>query len=758
MRAPCMDRFRRQAVLVLSICSAVPSISRSQPAVQRIGYVFPAGAQQGTTCQVRVGGQSLDGVSKAYVTGEGVRATVAEHVKPINAKQATTLRDRLAVLQKQPRDPNTVKEIAEIRRQLATFRPPNPALAETVTLEVQVAEDARPGQRELRLWTPRGLTNPLVFWVGLLPESSEPASSGPRQPRTGRAPQAGQTAQGGGIETQMTIQLPSTVNGQILPGGADLYRFQGRKGQSLVAAATARELIPYLADAVPGWFQATLALYDAKGRELAYDDDFRFHPDPVLHHVLPEDGEYTIEIKDAIYRGREDFVYRLSLGELPFVTSIFPLGGRAGTQTRLELQGWNLPRTSLTMDNTHRGPGVYPLSACDAGWISNEVHFAVDALPECLEQGPKADLAGADAGQQVLPPVVVNGRIDRSGDEDAFRFEGRAGDEVVAEVYARRLDSPLDSMLRLTDPAGRQVAFNDDHEDKGAGLTTHHADSWLRAVLPTHGTYTLHLGDAQRKGGPEYGYRLRISPPRPDFDLRIVPSTLAIRGGATIPVTVYALRRDGFSGPISLALLDPAHGFTLGGARVPANQDRVRVTLTAPQPPLDEPVPLALEGRALIGGQEAVRPAVAADDMMQAFAYSHLVPAQGLTAVVARGQAFRTPLRILSPVPVEIPAGGTARVRIGAPSRMFLERFQLELSDPPEGVVLQGASPSRQGAELVLHSDAAKVKPGLSGNLIVHVLPSPPQDPNQRRVQANRRRVPVSALPAIPFDITEAAR
>ena len=32
----------------------------------------------------------------------------------------------------------------------------------------------------------------------------------------------------------------------------------------------------------------------------------------------------------AIYRGREDFVYRITIGELPFVTSIFPLGGRAG--------------------------------------------------------------------------------------------------------------------------------------------------------------------------------------------------------------------------------------------------------------------------------------------------------------------------------------------------------------------------------------------------------------------------------------------
>ena len=38
------------------------------------------------------------------------------------------------------------------------------------------------------------------------------------------------------------------------------------------------------------------------------------------------DGRYTVQIRDALHRGREDFVYRLTLGEIPFVTSVFPLG------------------------------------------------------------------------------------------------------------------------------------------------------------------------------------------------------------------------------------------------------------------------------------------------------------------------------------------------------------------------------------------------------------------------------------------------
>ena len=44
-------------------------------------------------------------------------------------------------------------------------------------------------------------------------------------------------------------------------------------GQRLVFALSARELIPYLPDAVPGWFQAVLALYDAKGNEIEFVDD-----------------------------------------------------------------------------------------------------------------------------------------------------------------------------------------------------------------------------------------------------------------------------------------------------------------------------------------------------------------------------------------------------------------------------------------------------------------------------------------------------
>ncbi len=639
--------------------SAMPAArAQRQP---RIGYVYPAGGRQGAAFQVTIGGQYLDGVGSVYVSGAGLQAAVVEHTKPLTQREFTLLREKLKELQQKrlaatgnsnrggeqagTQDSTTPQwtledeqMLAEIKKKLAN--PPNrqasPAISETVTIEVTIAPDAEPGRRELRLAAPSGLSNPLVFCVGQLAEFSEKETKVSTPTFAGSARVSLPKPDSAQAEAVMSITLPAIVNGQITPGDVDRFRFEARKGQQLVIAASARELIPYLADGVPGWFQATLTLYDAAGNELAYADDYRFHPDPVLFYEIPQDGQYVIEIRDAIYRGREDFVYRIALGELPFVTSIFPLGGPAGVQTTVEVEGWNLPAARLTPGANGKGPGVYPVSMSKMGLVSNPVPFALDTLPESLEKEPNNEQTSA---QPVTLPIIVNGRIDKAGDWDIFRLEGRAGDQIVAEVYARRLDSPLDSTLRLTDSTGRQLALADDHEDKGAGLITHHADSLLAASLPANGTYYLHIGDAQNKGGQDHSYRLRISPPQPDFELRVVPSSINVRAGATAALTVYALRKDGFSDQIALALKDAPSGFTLMGGKVPAGQDQAKVTLRVPLKPLTEPASLHLEGRAVIQGQEVVRQATPADDMMQAFFYRHLVPAKDLkVAVIGRAK------------------------------------------------------------------------------------------------------------------------
>ncbi|MDI1319277.1 MAG: hypothetical protein PSW75_03660, partial [bacterium] len=384
------------AFLLLSPAAAQQAAFRVPP---RLGYVYPAGAQQGTTVTISLGGQNLADASAIRLTGPGLSSKITGYHRPLNQKEVNELRDQLEQLQKKreaaqadPKapalTPENIKFATEARAKLANRqqRQANPALSENVTIELTVAADAPPGARELRLRTPNGFSNPIVFQVGTLPEfvspivtAENPAAEGAARRTDPRVPLR---------QPPTAITLPVLVNGQILPGEVDRYQFSARAGQRLTLVTSARALLPYLADAVPGWFQATLALYDAKGREVAYDDDFRFSPDPVLAYVIPADGDYTVEIKDSIYRGREDFIYRLALGELPFITSIYPLGCAPSPKSIFKLTGWNLPAEQLDMDTTSRPPGWFDLFVRNRAHVSNTVLFVVDPQADTAELEP----------------------------------------------------------------------------------------------------------------------------------------------------------------------------------------------------------------------------------------------------------------------------------------------------------------------------------------------------------------------------------
>jgi len=738
--------------------------------VPHLAYVYPAGGKAGSTFQITVGGQALLTASNAFITGPGVHATVLDHNRPMNQKDFNDLRDTLKALQDKFQASRKgvatgtnvwtaadAMEREQIRAKILK-NPPNrtasPAMIDTVVVKVVIDAAAAPGEQEIRLATPNALSNPLRFCVGTLPEISRPAAK-PANPdldkyleRIGGAP-----ALTGTPKHEARVELPVTINGQIMPGGVDRYQFYARQGQHLIIAVNARSLIPYLADAVPGWFEATLTLLDGKGAEVASAERYRFRPDPVLHFEVPRDGMYTVVLHDSIFRGREDFVYRLTLGELPFVTGIFPLGGPAGEKTGVTLTGWNLAETNLTLDNTAASPGVIALP----GNYFNAPPFAVDDLPECLASDANATVATAQA---VTLPVIINGRIRQPGRQNVYQFAGHAGETIVAEVYARRLDSPLDSFLRLTDAAGKQLAFNDDFEDKGSGLNTHHADSYLTNTLPADGTYFIHVTDTQGGGGPDYAYRLRISEPRPDFALRLVPSSLSLRAGMSLPVTVFALRRDGFTNAITLELKDAPKGFSLSGARIGDNQDKAQFTLKAPAQATEAPVAITVAGSAKIGGQRVEHVAAPSDDLMQAFIYRHLVPSRELAVMVSGPERpfLRDAFKILSATPVKLAPGGTALVRVSAPpGNNFTNRWELALENPPDGITLTSVASTAAGLELKFSCDADKVKSGAAGNLICDVLArnqNPLNATNAARKLANQQRRPaVATLPAVPFTV-----
>lgn len=711
----------------LAVCcmlSATGAIAQEPP---QIAYLHPAGMQRGTTVKMTIGGRNLETVQACHFAAAGLSAVILERHRPLTARERNLAREELAQLQNKAGDGTLSaterNRVATLRQQLAESRRElSPQLAETVVLRLSADQDAPLGKGDLRLRGAGGLSNPLRFVVGTLPEHLE-----------------AETAAGAAAEA---VAAPVVVNGRLLATDVDRFRVRAAAGTRLVADLEARALLPFLADAVPGWFQATLTVRSPDGSELAFVDDRGPEPDPLLSFVAPVDGDYVVEVQDALARGREDFVYRLTLGELPAVTSVFPLGARTGTRTRLHLSGFNLVDSAVELTPG----GDSDLSAAVPG--SAAITLATDSLPEILESSL------ADRRVPLALPILVNGTIAAPCEADTYAFRGRAATKFVAEVTARRLGSPLDARLVLLDAQAKVVAVADDAPWLLRNTMTDAADACLECTLPRDGVYRLRLEDARQKGGPTSHYRLRIGPPRPDFDLRLTPSSLNVVSGGSADFTVHAARREGLTGDIQLALVDPPPGFRLDGAVVPDGVDRITLTLTAPAVAPGTVHRLQLQGTVKSGSRSMIRRAQPADDRTQAFAYHHLVHASEWACCVL--PPLRRTLPGLRPVdnPLHVRRRGITEVVVADGLRPDAARnLAFTLREPPAGLSL-GAATVR-GGKLVLEllTDGNEALRGSRGNLIFAVTLA--ATPAAGQGKAKRQAAPrvLATLPAIQFAV-----
>jgi hypothetical protein len=138
--------------------------------------------------------------------------------------------------------------------------------------------------------------------------------------------------------------------------------------------------------------------------------------------------------------------------------------------------------------------------ATNAAGESKAHSLIVDRALPVVEKEPNNGFAQA---QMIAIGQTVAGAIDKGFDVDVYRFEGKAGQRIVAEVVAARFGSPLDSILTLYTGDGQTVAANDDLD----ATTT---DSRLETTLPRDGPYFLVVVDANDRGGPAHVYRLSV--------------------------------------------------------------------------------------------------------------------------------------------------------------------------------------------------------------------------------------------------------
>ncbi|HXT57600.1 MAG TPA: PPC domain-containing protein, partial [Pirellulales bacterium] len=220
------------------------------------------------------------------------------------------------------------------------------------------------------------------------------------------------------------------------------------------------------------------------------------------------------------------------------MSGVFPPGGRQGESVEITISGTDLDSVDRLMFS-HPGivarpklrdpaefetapqpvpnqfqiavgadvpPGIYELRAVGKYGVSNPRAFAVGNLTEALEAEPNETPASA---QEVALDAVVNGRSNRGGDLDHYRFAAKAGQRVLIECRARPLDSRLDAALAVYDAAGRELAREYDG-------SLH--DTLVDFTVPADGAYTVKVHDFIYGGGDEYAYRLSLSTlPRVDF-------------------------------------------------------------------------------------------------------------------------------------------------------------------------------------------------------------------------------------------------
>jgi hypothetical protein len=204
------------------------------------------------------------------------------------------------------------------------------------------------------------------------------------------------------------------------------------------------------------------------------------------------------------------------------------------------------------------------------------------------------------------------------------------------------------------------------NDDGGPGYDK---DSQLFFDAPADGTYTVRVGDARNEGGPNFGYRLTVRPPRPDFTLSFSPTAPNVWKGGAVPVTVTVNRIDGFDGPVQVKLDNLPPGFEAPPTFIEAEQQSTTFALfagpTAANPP-EKSAPVKLVARATIGGKEVIREV-----------------AGGMPKAVEPGDLVTT----TAVGEVTIRPGGESRLRVKIERRnKFTGRVPLEVKGLPHGV------------------------------------------------------------------------
>ena len=275
-----------------SLLTAVAVDAQTRPAV--LTSITPYGLQQGTTVSFKVDGANIAGADRVIFDDPGLSASIGAY-----SDLGADVRERM---------PGETGAIIQDKAEKAAL-----------TLSITASAGVLPGRHGFRLHTPLGTTSFMPLWVGAEPELIE------QEPNDDPA-------------RAMALPAPVTVNGWLeREGDVDFYRVDGRAGQDLVVRVTASP--------IGSEMDPTVALLAPDGHELATNDDFGGNRDSLLIYRPSVDGPLLVRIKGANAAGGWRNIYRATIGDVPVLTGVFPLGRPKVAPTPVRVEGANLDET-----------------------------------------------------------------------------------------------------------------------------------------------------------------------------------------------------------------------------------------------------------------------------------------------------------------------------------------------------------------------------------------------------------------------------
>jgi Bacterial pre-peptidase C-terminal domain len=425
-----------------------------------------------------------------------------------------------------------------------------------VRVVLAITPDCAPGLHAFRVLTKSGISNLRTLSVGTLPESSEvePNNS---------------------LESAQQVVLGITVNGLMRSEDVDYYAFDAKAGQTVVAEIEGIRLGDVL-------FDPFIAVLDSAGFTLGSSDDHPLlHQDAFVAAMIPADGRYYVQVRESAYRGNDRSRYRLHIGIMPRPGGALPLGAAAGSDFEVAWIGpASRARSKLTMreidEQTESFLGWAPagvvglMAQGEFGFAPSPNRFRMRPLGIAAEIEPNNDVA---SGTLVSVPVAIEGVIEAPGDRDVFVFDAKKGQVFRIEAYARRLGSPIDTVVSVRDMTGRVLKNNDD-----AGGP----DSRFDFKAPEDARYAIVVRDHLGKGGQSFFYRVEVAPIEPQVTVHGTRTrqAVAVARGNRAMILLTAERKD-FDGPLTVLAENLPSGVSIHVPEVPSGVSAIPVVFAA---------------------------------------------------------------------------------------------------------------------------------------------------------------------------------